>query len=178
MDRSTLCLTSKAELIAFAVTDVSEIHVDIEELEDINRMVGLLLLVMKWLPVNAMKKDPEFIKLEVVDTPEIDGPQNAEIEQTNNVELLLILATVNTICCSWCDLWCSFARVLLNDIHLVASFDEATLRPFALPSNIPKHEPEIQIAEEPDTAKAPSLNDFINGTSNEMLLVVLRVNSE
>jgi hypothetical protein len=52
------------------------------------------------------------------------------------------------------------------------------LRPFALPSNIPKHEPEIQIAEEPDTAKAPSLNDFINGTSNEMLLVVLRVNSE
>jgi hypothetical protein len=52
------------------------------------------------------------------------------------------------------------------------------LRPFALPSNTPKHEPEIQIVEEPDTAKALSLNDFINGTSNEMLLVVLPVNSE
>ncbi len=104
MDRSTLCLTSKAELIVFAVTDVSEIHIDTEELEDVNRMAGLLLLVVKWLPVNAMKKDPEFIKLEVAETPEIDGPHNAEIEQTYNVGLLLKLAIDKTICCFWCDL--------------------------------------------------------------------------
>ena len=176
---SILWLNSKnAEPTALAMTDESEIHSDIGELENTKRMLGLWSLVIKRPPERAMRKEPDFEKPDF-DSTEIDGLHNATSKQTKaKVELSLKFEIDNDIFCWNCDLIWNLTWALLDDVHLVASFAEEMYRVFALESKVPRCEPKTQMVEAPVAAKVMLLNAFNNGPSKEMLLVEFTLNSE
>ena len=87
------------EAAPFAIIDESEIHIQLGAFENINRIWVLLSLGRKCLPKTAIKKEPEVIQVEklVGDAVETDGPHKSALEQISATELLLDLATDNTI---------------------------------------------------------------------------------
>ena len=129
---------------AFALIDESDIQMEFGALEKMKRLWGLLSLDRKCLPMTAIEKDPEVIHVDTlvaIDVVETNGPHKNPLGHIRATGKLLDLATDNIIDSFNHDPKVSFALVLLDDVHLVAANAEKVVRPLALTSYAPKHEP-------------------------------------